>query len=63
MNLTTDLKIILPPKSSGSAAAPATAFWRGYQGGSFAAALQGAPRIFMVSACPSAGGHERLLSD
>jgi hypothetical protein len=31
-----------------------------FQGGSFAAALQGASRIFMVSGCPSADGRERL---
>jgi len=31
------------------------------KGGSFAAALQSAPRIFMVSGCPSADGHERLF--
>ena len=33
--------------------------WFGFQGGSFAAALQGAVRIFMVSGCP--WRHEGLL--
>ena len=55
----TALKMVVP-KAPWSAVAPATAFWLGFQGGSSAAALQGASRVFMGSGCPSADGHERL---
>jgi len=49
-------KMVLP-EAPWSAVAAATAFSFEFHGGSFAAALQGAARIFMVSACRSR--HER----
>jgi len=54
-----DLKITVP-KAPWSAVAAATAFWLGFQGGSFAAALHGALRIFLISGSPSADGNEGL---